>query len=132
MARRMKKKDAQPSAGEISADELKRVIKEHGRQSSSASEYAGLAGQAVKTAIDRYSLDRKAFRYILGMNKQEEQKRQATIRQTIELAHKAGFFDQTDAFDDVLDRMEEIIAEVRARRDGGGTKQDETLSALTH
>lgn len=129
MAKRMKKADAQPTSGEISADELKRVIKEYGKQVANAAEYQGLAGQAIKTAIERHSLDRKAFRFVLGMSKMEEQKRQATLRQVIELTFKAGFFDQTDAFDDVLDRMEAIIDVVRSRS-GNRPAQDGVVAHL--
>lgn len=116
MARKLsaKAEKAKPEGG-IPADELKRVVKEYQRQAAHASEYSGLAGQAVKTAIDRFSIDRKALRFVLGLSKMEEVKRQATIRQTIELAHKLDFFASVDAFDDVIDTMEAIVSEIRNR-----------------
>lgn len=111
MAKKAKKTEA--AKGSVPAEELKRVIKEFGRQSASASEYAGHAGQVVKTAVDRYNLDRKAFRFILGLSKMEETKRQATLRGLLEYAHKLEMFAAVDAFDDVIDTMENIISEVK-------------------
>lgn len=130
MARRMKKADAKPAASEITAGDLKRGIEEYERQVSNASEYQGLAGQAIKTMIERHHLNRKALRVILAANKMELQKRQAFYRQVLELAHKAGHFDQTDAFDDILDRMEEIVSEVRERGEGGRPAQDSVVTSL--
>ncbi|QDC00370.1 hypothetical protein [Mesorhizobium sp. 8] len=125
----MKKADAAPSTSEISAEDLKRVVKEYGKQVANAAEYQGLAGQAIKTAIERHNLDRKAFRFTLGLSKMEEQKRQATLRGLLEYCHKMGFFDQTDAFDDIVDRMETIAAEIR---EGAGepAKQDGVVAHL--
>lgn len=123
MARRAKKADAQPESGVISADDMKRIIKDYSKQVAKAAEYQGVAGQAIKTAIDQFNLDRKAFRFALGLSKMEEQKRQSTLRQLIELAHKAGYFDQTDAFDDILDHFETIIADVRGRSESSGGRR---------
>lgn len=117
MAKRMKKADASSGNKEIDAQDLQRVVKEYSKQVANASEYQGLAGQAIKTAIERHNLDRKAFRFILGLSKMEEQKRQTTLRGLLEYAHKMDFFAQTDAFDDVVDRMETIASEVRDRGD---------------
>lgn len=129
MAKRMKKADAQPSASEITPDDLRRVLKEWAKQAANAAEYLGLAGQAIKTAIERHSLDRRALRVVMNADKMESQKRQAFYRQLMELAHKAGHFDQTDAFDDIVDRLETIASEIR---DGGTEplKQDGVIAHL--
>lgn len=114
MARGRPKKQKAPST-EISADALKAVVKEFQKHSAEASEAAGVAGQAIKNAIDRHNLDRKAFRFALGLAKADPAKRQTTLRSLIEYAHKLDMFADVDAFDDVLSRMEEIVDEVRGR-----------------
>lgn len=110
-----KMKAANAGSKGITADDLKRVVKEFAHQSASASEYAGHAGQVIKTAIDQHNLDRKALRFTLGLSKMEEVKRQATIRALIEYAHKLDMFAAVDAFDDLIDTMETICADVRSR-----------------
>jgi uncharacterized protein (UPF0335 family) len=77
----------------------------------------GEAGQLIKQAMDDLGLDRKAFNFVLGLRKSEETKRQGTLRGLIEYAHKAGMFDQVDAFDDLGTRLEEIAADIKKRRE---------------
>lgn len=118
MAKKMKS-DASASKS-IAAEDLKRVVKEYEHQSANASEYAGHAGQVIKNAIENHNLDRKALRFVLGLNKMEEVKRQATIRALIEYAHKLDMFAAVDAFDDIVDTMEAICKEVKDRVDKPG------------
>lgn len=127
MAKKMKATKA--SQGSISSDELKRVVTEFQRQSANASEYAGHAGQVIKTAVDRHNLERKALRFVLGLSKMEEAKRQATIRSMMEYAHKLDMFAAVDAFDDLIDTMETICSEVRSRTDKPA-KTDSVVTAL--
>ena len=115
MARGRPKKKSTIHATEISAEEIKRYVREYHTNAADASEAAGLAGQAVKNAIERHNLDRKAFRFVLGLDKMEPAKRQACLRGLIEYAHKLDHFSDVDAFDDLLDRMESIVGEVRER-----------------
>lgn len=113
MAKKLKTPTAE--ARGISAEELRRVVKEHKRQADNASEYAGNAGQVIKTAVDKHNLNIKALRAAITASKMEETKRQDYLRSFIDYAYKLGFFDSIDAFDDVLTDFETIIAEVRAR-----------------
>lgn len=106
-----------PVKGELPTEELQRVVKEYERQTASASEYSGRAGQAIKSLIDRYNVNPKAFRFILTLSRMEETKRQATLRGLIELAYKLGMFDAVDAFDDIVSKMEAICEEIRERAD---------------
>lgn len=115
MARGRPKKKSTIHATEITPEEIKRYVREYQENAADASEAAGLAGQAVKNAIERHNLDRKAFRFVLGLNKMEPVKRQACLRGLIEYAHKLDMFSDVDAFDDILDRMEGIVSEVRER-----------------
>jgi len=129
MAKKIKETVKAAASGGIPAEELKRVVKEHQRQTSQASEYNGRAGQAIKTAIDRHNLNQKAFRSALGNDKMEETKRQDYLRSFLEYSFKLGHFDAVDAFDDVLTYMQNIIDETRARADGP-RKADSVVSAV--
>jgi hypothetical protein len=129
MARKIKETAKTAAKGSVPAEELKRIVKEHQRQTATAQEYNGRAGQAIKTFIDNFSVDRKAFRFVLGLSKMEETKRQATLRQVIDLAHKLEMFDAVDAFDDVVATMESICEEIRARADEP-RKADSVVSAV--
>lgn len=115
MARGRPKKESAVNATEITSEEIKRYVREYRDNAADASEAAGLAGQAVKNAIERHNLDRKAFRFVLGLDKMEPAKRQACLRGLLEYAHKLDMFSDVDAFDDILDRMEGIVSEVRER-----------------
>lgn len=122
---------AQAQARGVSREELLRVVKEHDRQSAHASEYAGHAGQVIKTAVDKHNLNVKALRAAIGANKMEPSKRQDYLRSFIDYAFKLGFFDDIDAFDDILTDFQTIIDEVRARSEKGesGGKADPIVAA---
>ena len=93
----------------VDAAELRRSVEEILRQKDNASEYSGLAGKATQMAIEKHSLDRRALGIIVSLKRADEQKRQTTLRSIFEYADKMGFFDQIDAFDDLLDTMKGII-----------------------
>lgn len=129
MAKKLKTPTAE--ARGISAEELRRVVKEHKRQGDLSSEYAGHAGQVIKTAVDKHNLNLKALRAAITASKMEETKRQDYLRSFIDYAYKLGFFDSIDAFDDVLNDFETIIAEVRARAEKPTSgKADPVVSAV--
>lgn len=107
MAKKQKMEDA-PKHG-VDAAELRRSVEEILRQKDNASEYSGLAGKATQMAIEKHSLDRRALGIIVSLKRADEQKRQTTLRSIFEYADKMGFFDQIDAFDDLLDTMKGII-----------------------
>lgn len=131
MARKMNKKTAAQERTIVEADELKRIVKEYERQAAHASEYAGHAGNVVKQAVERYHLDRKAIRFVLGLAKMEETKRQATLRAVMEYAHKLDMFASVDAFDDVIDTMETIVSEARGN-EGRTRPADPIVSSLVN
>lgn len=103
-------KDERSPTG-ISADDLKRVIGEAVRQKQLASEYSGLHGKVVSNAVEQYGIEKNAFTLTRRMYEMEEGRRMAIVRSTIDYWHKIGFFDQVDAFDDVIDLMRRIVSE---------------------
>lgn len=109
MAKRPKKADVTSSKSSISSEELRRVVNNFMSETAEASEHNGAAGSIVKNALDRHGIDRKAFRFILGLAKAEATKRQATIRGVIELAEKMGYFEDVDMFDDIISTMSNIV-----------------------
>ncbi|KAB2776495.1 hypothetical protein F9L00_14260 [Brucella anthropi] len=119
MAKRAKKADVTSSKSSISSEELRRVVNQFMSETAEASEHNGAAGSIVKNALDRHGMDRKAFRFILGLAKMETTKRQATLRGVIELADKMGYFDDVDMFDDIISTMANIV-------DGKRPAEDET------
>ena len=114
MADKLPKED-----GGIKASVLQKIVTSIKADKAKASEFNGSAGQTTKKALADHGLDRKAFQFVLGLEKQESQNQQATLRGVIEYAHKMGMFDEVDAFDDIVTRMAEIAAEVQARRHNG-------------
>jgi uncharacterized protein (UPF0335 family) len=103
----------------VKASALQKIVKSIQTDKAKASEFNGSAGQTTKKALADHGLDRKAFQFVLGLEKQDTQNQQATLRGVIEYAHKMGMFDEVDAFDDMATRMAEIAAEVQARRHNG-------------
>lgn len=110
MAKKLNK--SAEAAKKVDAAELKRIVAEHQRQASMASEASGRAGQAIKTAVERHNLNTKALRVVLGLAKAEETKRQDFLRSLLEYAHKLEFFNSVDAFDDIKDTMQAILADI--------------------
>lgn len=110
-------------AGEVkgvSATDLRRVIKDFNRHKENASENSGLAGQAIKQAVDQYGLDRKALTLVAGLAKKEPDKAQGTIRAFMDYADKAGLLDQMDAFDDLIPTLERIVERAKNVRPAHG------------
>lgn len=91
------------------ADEVKKAVEEANRQKAHAAEYTGMAGQATKAFTERYGIHRKAFGFITGIAKLDDQKRQSVIRDAMILAERMGYFDQADAFDDLGATVREVI-----------------------
>lgn len=99
------------------ADEVKAAVAEAGRQKAHASEYAGLAGQAVKTFTERHGINRKAFGFITGLHKLDDQKRQSCLRDALILADRLGYFDQTDMFDDLGEKVASAVEDAAIGND---------------
>lgn len=89
-----------------------------------ASEFNGTAGQLTSNATEHKNVNKKALGLMLQLRKKEDADCQAILRNIIDYAHKLSMFDNVDAFDDLIDRMEEIVAEVRARAHNGKEVDD--------
>ncbi len=125
MAKKLKPEEASTEGSGITTKELKRVVSDVLRHKEHASENAGLAGQAVKQAVERYALDRKAFTIVVGLAKGEVTKAQGTIRSLIEYSDKLGLLDQVDAFDDLIPMLKRILerAENQVRAENAGRER---------
>lgn len=130
MAKRAKKTDVTSSKSSITPEELKRVVGNFMSETAEASERNGAAGSIVKNALDRYGLDRKAFRFVLGLAKMETTKRQATIRSLIELSDKMGYFEDVDMFDDVIETMSNIVEGKRPAKEEAPKKAAKAAPTL--
>lgn len=102
-------KTAAAASQTISAEDLQRVLAEAARQKQLASEYAGNHGAHVKNACERYGLEKNALTFARRLLEMEEGKRQGVIRASIDYWKKLGFFNQIDAFDDLLGNLREIV-----------------------
>lgn len=111
MAKRVKAADTHTIKGIAPAD-LKKVLGEISRQKKLASEYAGNAGKATQNAVETHGLEKTALTFTRRLNDMETGKRGGVVRSVIEYFDKAGFFDQIDAFDDVIETMRSIVARV--------------------
>lgn len=111
MARGKKKAAPEPTGPRRlpTADEVKKAVEEANRQKAHAAEYTGRAGQATKAFTERYGIHRKAFGFITGIAKLDDQKRQSCIRDAMILAERLGYFDQSDAFDDLGEKVRDVI-----------------------
>lgn len=98
---------------------LTALVKKIEGAKSKASEFNGTAGQLTSDAVENKNVNKKALGLMLQLRKKEDGDCQAILRNIIDYAHKLGMFDAVDAFDDLIERMEEIVAEVRARAHNG-------------
>ena len=127
-----KKMRAEGGHREVSAEDLRNGLTDINKLKDSASEASGLAGKRTQQLCDQFGLEKTALTITARLDRMEPAKQQNIIRSTIEYWHKAGFFDQIDAFDDTLDRLEQIISEAR---DGGSEptpKGDGVVESMTH
>jgi hypothetical protein len=89
------------SAG-ISPDELRGVLTKAQTEKAKAGEHTAEQSSIIRNAIEQYGLDRTALAMTRRLAGFEDSKRQATLRALLEYCAKMGFFDQTDAFDDIM------------------------------
>jgi hypothetical protein len=116
----------------ISPDDLKREIAEVSRQKGLASEYAGNAGKATASAIERHGLEKTAFTFARRLSDVEEGKRSAIIRSSLDYWYKLGFFDQFSMFDDLRDILRTILEAVEQNDNGKPDSEgSETMKSLT-
>lgn len=125
----MAKKLKAEASTSISADELRRVIREAQNHKTSASEASGRHGKVISGAVEQYGLEKNALTFARRLADMEEGKRQSVIRALIEYSWKLGFFDQLDAFDDLVATLREIVDTAEDTRPNAGT-QDPALASL--
>lgn len=93
----------------VSADDLKRTIGEITRQKENAAEYAGMAGQVTRNAIEQYGLDRVALAFVLRLEKMEDGNREGTVIALLDYCEKLGHLDPGIIPDELLARLQSII-----------------------
>lgn len=116
----------------IDAEKFQRTVAEINRQKENASEYAGMAGKLVSTAIDQQSLDRVAFGFTLRLSRMDAAKQQAAIRNFIEYVGAAGMLDQLDAFSEIADILEDTLKMLKARIPNTPRDEDGVMSTLVN
>lgn len=98
---------------------LEALVKKIEGAKARASEFSGTAGQLTSDAVENKGVNKKALSLMIQLRKKEDSDRQAILRGIIDYAHKLGMFDAVDAFDDLVERLDEIVQEVRARGHNG-------------
>lgn len=130
MAKKLKPETVNTSG--VSAEDLKKAVEEIKRQKALASEYAGNAGKATASAVERLGLEKNALTFSRRLSEMEEGKRASVIRSNLEYWHKLGFFDQFALFDDVRQTLRQILDDIEANsNDVPNTEGAATLDALT-
>jgi hypothetical protein len=107
---------ADKTTTDLTAKAMKKVVSDIQANKSKASEFNGAAGKAQQQFMKKHDLDRKAFNFVVGLDKQEPVNQQASLRGVIKYAHLMGMFDEVDMYDDMVPVLEQIIEEVNARR----------------
>ena len=130
MAKRAKLTVVSDKVEDRAPEEVRKAVEEIIRQKGLASEYQSSSGGLTRSFVKRFSLDAKAATVAIGMKKQDEQKRQAFISDSLRLWKDLGYFDQLDAFSDPVAKLEEIVAELKARIPNA-QRDDEVMGALT-
>ena len=116
----------------VSKEDLLKAFEEVSRHKKNASEYAGYAGKATASAVERHGLDKTAFTMVRRMSEFETGKRDATIRALLDYAWKAGFFAQFAMFDDIRQTLRAILEDIEANDNGKAPPEGAaTLDALT-
>lgn len=120
MAKKLKPEETRS----IAADDLKRIVNEAIKLKSKASEISGQHGKAISTACEQYGLERIALTFARRLADMEEGKRQSVLRALIEYSGKLGFFDQLDAFDDLVATLRGIVDAAEGNRPNTGAARD--------
>lgn len=108
----------------IGAEELRRVIREAQQRKAEASEASGRHGKVISGAVEQYGLERNALTFARRLADMEEGKRQSVLRALIEYSGKLGFFDQLDAFDDLVATLRGIVDAAEGNRPNTGAARD--------
>lgn len=104
--------------------ELKKLMAEASAAKTAAAEASGEHGALVKNACERFNIERNAFSWTRKLNEMEGPKRMAVIRQMLDFGSKLGFFDQIDAFDDIVPVIEQIAKDARKAVGRAAPKKD--------
>ena len=104
-----KKPENAASTRGITPKQLRAAVEEVDSYKQKASEAAGNAGQRTGQIVEQYGLDKAAFTHARKLASQEDKKRSATVRASLEYWDKLGFFDQFDIFDSTIDVMRNIV-----------------------
>lgn len=129
MAKKMKASDAKASK-RISREDYARAMDSVAHARSNAKEYAGVAGQTVKTFVDRHNLNRKAFNFATSLANMETAKRDDVIRSLIWYLYCGDCFNSLDMFDPIADDLEAILAKIRENDTSTRTADATTVAAI--
>lgn len=114
----------------ISADELRGLLAKAQAEKSKSAEHTAEQSTILRTAIEQHGLDRTALTMTRRLAGFEEAKRQATLRAFLEYAAKMGFFDQTDAFDDIVDVVQKTVSGAKSAAPKNRAKLDAVARAI--
>ena len=114
----------------IEAAKLVAILKDIQAKKDKASEYAGHVGKATAQACDQHGLEKNALTVVRRMYGMEEAKRQSFLNGIVEYAFKAGYFDQLDAFDSVVDTLKAIIARIEGEEGGDKPPMGDNIRKL--
>lgn len=129
MAKKMKAKDATTSK-RISREDYKKAFESVAHARDNAKEYAGVAGQTVKTFVERHNLNRKAFNFATSLANMEPAKRDDVVRSLLYYLDCGGCFDSMDMFDPIADDLEEILEKVRGNDTSSKVADASTVATL--
>lgn len=130
MAKKMKAADAAKPT-RISREDYRKAFDSVSHARSNAKEYAGVAGQTVKTFVERHNLNRKAFNFATSLANMEEAKRADVVRSLIWYLFCGGVFDQLDMFDPIVDDLEKIVDTIRENDTSSRPADAATIGAIT-
>jgi aconitase B len=93
----------------ITPEQLKRTLHDASLQRDKAAEATAEQASIMRAAIEQHGLDKTALTFSRRLETFEASKRNATIRAALEYWAKLGYFDQRDAFDDMLEMIQQWI-----------------------
>lgn len=88
---------------------LPKIIAEDARLKALGDEYVQNRRDYRKVQVERYTLHGQALAFVIRLNKLEVNKRQEFLHAVLDYGLDQGFFDQTDAFDDLATKLHRIL-----------------------
>lgn len=129
MAKKMKAENAATSK-RVSREDYVKALESVAHARENAKEYAGVAGQTVKTFVERHNLNRKAFNFASGLANMEPAKRDDVVRSLLWYLDCGGCFDGLDMFDPVADDLEAILEKIRGNDTSGKVADAATVGSI--